>query len=237
MNEGSNLPPHGDVPLPRALGEANALLLSSLAAGNVPCTDDAELYKCISSYRCAIRAVIETLGVDSDPNGSGVAEVAQAHTQPEPRQQPQLKQQPQPQQQQPQQQQQQKQQQPKQQQPTLQSSLQQQQQHPPCTLPPHSAEWSVPPHCVPIHADVTRFDWSALAAASLFDAVLMDPPWQLATANPTRGVALGYSQLTDADIRALPVPRLQPPGGLLFLWVINSKYTFTLDLFQRWGYA
>lgn len=24
---------------------------------------------------------------------------------------------------------------------------------------------------------------------------MMDPPWQLATANPTRGVALGYSQV------------------------------------------
>lgn len=27
---------------------------------------------------------------------------------------------------------------------------------------------------------------------------MMDPPWQLATANPTRGVALGYSQVTPA---------------------------------------
>lgn len=28
-----------------------------------------------------------------------------------------------------------------------------------------------------------------------FDVIMMDPPWQLATANPTRGVALGYSQV------------------------------------------
>lgn len=51
----------------------------------------------------------------------------------------------------------------------------------------------------------------------------------------TAGVALGYSQLTDADITSLPIPKLQE-SGFLFVWVINAKYTFTLDLFQRWGY-
>ena len=64
---------------------------------------------------------------------------------------------------------------------------------------------------------------------------MMDPPWQLATANPTRGVALGYSQLTDADITALPIPALQA-NGFLFIWVINAKYKFALDLFASWGY-
>ena len=49
------------------------------------------------------------------------------------------------------------------------------------------------------------------------------------------GVSLGYSQLTDADIVALPVPELQS-DGFLFIWVINAKYKFTLDLFQHWGY-
>lgn len=63
----------------------------------------------------------------------------------------------------------------------------------------------------------------------------MDPPWQLATANPTRGVALGYSQLTDQDIVNLPVPQLQT-NGFLFVWVINAKYKFTLDLFDKWDY-
>lgn len=42
-------------------------------------------------------------------------------------------------------------------------------------------------------------------------------------------------QLTDAHIAALPVPRLQR-AGLLFVWVINAKYQFTLDLFDQWGY-
>ncbi len=64
----------------------------------------------------------------------------------------------------------------------------------------------------------------------------MDPPWQLATANPTRGVALGYSQLCDQDIANLPIPQLQRQGGFLFVWVINAKYKWTLDQFERWGY-
>eukprot|EP00884_Botryococcus_braunii_P005425 jgi/Botrbrau1/14884/Bobra.0248s0003.1 len=97
-------------------------------------------------------------------------------------------------------------------------------------------EWQVPPHCIPIHANVTTFDWSRLYSVTQFDVIMMDPPWQLATANPTRGVALGYSQLTDTDITALPIPKLQS-DGFLFIWVINAKYKFTLDLFRKWGYT
>ncbi|GIL94910.1 hypothetical protein Vretimale_985, partial [Volvox reticuliferus] len=98
------------------------------------------------------------------------------------------------------------------------------------------SEWQVPPHCVPIHANVTTFDWPSLYQHCQFDVVMMDPPWQLATANPTRGVALGYSQLTDDHIASLPVPQLQRNGGFLFVWVINAKYKWTLDLFDKWGY-
>jgi hypothetical protein len=67
----------------------------------------------------------------------------------------------------------------------------------------------------------------------LFDVIHMDPPWQLATANPTRGVALGYSQLSDRDIKNLPIPSLQK-NGLLFIWVINAKYRLALKLIKHW---
>jgi len=59
------------------------------------------------------------------------------------------------------------------------------------------SEWEVPSECVPIHTNVTLFDWKRLYDVEQFDVIMMDPPWQLATHNPTRGVALGYSQLTD----------------------------------------
>ena len=96
-------------------------------------------------------------------------------------------------------------------------------------------EWMVPPQCIPVHANVTTFDWKPMYEHTKFDVIMMDPPWQLATANPTRGVSLGYSQLTDADIANLPIPELQE-NGFLFVWVINAKYQWCLNQFKKWGY-
>jgi N6-adenosine-specific RNA methylase IME4 len=95
----------------------------------------------------------------------------------------------------------------------------------------------VPSHCVPICADVRTLDWQAVIAASggQFDAILMDPPWKLAGAQPTRGVAIGYSYLSDAAIEDLPV-QLLAREGFLFVWVINSKYAAGIRLMQKWGY-
>jgi len=104
-----------------------------------------------------------------------------------------------------------------------------------------SGGWVVPPYCIPIRADIRKFDFVRLAAVQketsgrLFDVIMMDPPWQLATANPTRGVALGYSQLGDNIISSIPVSVLQD-NGLLFVWVINAKYRLALHLFKVWGY-
>jgi N6-adenosine-specific RNA methylase IME4 len=95
----------------------------------------------------------------------------------------------------------------------------------------------VPAHCVPVCADVRTLDWNALVAASggQFDAIMMDPPWKLAGAQPTRGVAIGYSQLSDVAIEQLPVQMLAREG-FLFMWVINSKYAAGIRLMQKWGY-
>jgi len=68
----------------------------------------------------------------------------------------------------------------------------------------------VPPHCVPIHANVTTYNWDALAAAAQFDVIMMDPPWALATANPSRGVSLGYRSKPCHD--ALRRSFLMPPS-------------------------
>jgi len=101
--------------------------------------------------------------------------------------------------------------------------------------------WVVPKYCVPIRADIRAFPFAELAmkqkelSGRLFDVIMTDPPWQLATANPTRGVALGYSQLSDDIITSLPIQLLQD-NGLLFIWVINAKYRLALQLLQKWGY-
>eukprot|EP00878_Enallax_costatus_P023425 GHUV01024916.1.p1 GENE.GHUV01024916.1~~GHUV01024916.1.p1 ORF type:complete len:309 (+),score=79.08 GHUV01024916.1:252-1178(+) len=206
MMDASEQPDEPSPALAEALTTANTLLTSSLAAGDVPWTHDEQLKERINAYRASIEGLSKQLEQLGDA-ADVEGEQQQQHT------------------------------------------LHTEQ---PTTVPGigqegvdytvgtaddlDPSEWQVPPHCIPIHANVTTFDWSKLHQSTQFDVIMMDPPWQLATANPTRGVALGYSQLTDHDICQLPIPQLQT-AGFLFVWVINSKYKFTLDLFERWGYT
>ena len=69
-----------------------------------------------------------------------------------------------------------------------------------------------------------------------FDVIVMDPPWQLASKAPTRGVALGYSQLPNKEIIDIPIPLIQQ-NGFIFIWVINSRYSFALEMMEHWGYT
>ena len=90
-----------------------------------------------------------------------------------------------------------------------------------------------------------------------FDVIMMDPPWQLASSNPTRGVrirpcavwlarmpsavpsspqvAIGYQQLGDSLINDIPISAVQD-SGLIFMWVINAKYRFAVTMLEKWGY-
>jgi len=101
--------------------------------------------------------------------------------------------------------------------------------------------WMCPKFSVPIRADVRTFDFKALIDAQVrlagkkFDLIMTDPPWQLACANPTRGVAIAYDCLPDLAITQLPIPILQD-NGFLFIWVINSKYRLALQMMEKWGY-
>ncbi|CAG8463927.1 23825_t:CDS:2, partial [Gigaspora rosea] len=90
-------------------------------------------------------------------------------------------------------------------------------------------EFEAPEWCVPIKADVLTFEWDVFAKECQFDVILMDPPWQLATHAPTRG-------LPDICIEELPIPKLQK-NGFLFIWVINNKYSKAFDLMRKWGYC
>ena len=77
------------------------------------------------------------------------------------------------------------------------------------------------------------FDFTDLAeqqkklAGRLFDVITIDPPWQLSSANPTRGVAIAYETLNDRQILDMPFDKIQT-DGFLFIWVINAKYRFAL---------
>ncbi|KAK3812855.1 MAG: MT-A70-domain-containing protein [Benniella sp.] len=96
-------------------------------------------------------------------------------------------------------------------------------------------EFEAPEWCIPIKANVMTYEWDSLAAECQFDVILMDPPWQLATHAPTRGVAIAYQQLPDVCIEELPVPKLSS-DGFIFIWVINNKYAKAFDLMRKWGY-
>ncbi|KAJ1722829.1 hypothetical protein LPJ53_002798 [Coemansia erecta] len=98
------------------------------------------------------------------------------------------------------------------------------------------AEFKAPEWSVPIRANVMNFDWEKLASECQFDAIMMDPPWQLASQAPTRGVAIAYQQLPDVCIESLPIHLLQT-NGFIFIWVINNKYTKAFQLMKEWGYT
>ncbi|KAJ1730358.1 hypothetical protein LPJ72_004515 [Coemansia sp. Benny D160-2] len=97
-------------------------------------------------------------------------------------------------------------------------------------------EFKAPEWSVPIRANVMNFEWERLARACQFDVILMDPPWQLASQAPTRGVAIAYQQLPDVCIESLPIQILQK-SGFIFIWVINNKYTKAFRLMRQWGYT
>jgi N6-adenosine-specific RNA methylase IME4 len=97
-------------------------------------------------------------------------------------------------------------------------------------------EFTAPEWCIPIKANVIDFEWDKLASECQFDAILMDPPWQLATHAPTRGVAIAYQQLPDQFIEELPIEKLQK-NGFIFIWVINNKYVKAFELMKKWGYT
>jgi hypothetical protein len=95
--------------------------------------------------------------------------------------------------------------------------------------------------CVPISADIREFKFKLLAekqaelTGKLFDVIMMDPPWQLSSSQPTRGVAIAYDTLNDNIITDIPVEKLQT-DGFIFIWTINAKFKVTLDLLKQWGY-
>jgi len=95
--------------------------------------------------------------------------------------------------------------------------------------------------CIPITEDVRTFDFTKLAnshkaiTGQLFDVIMMDPPWRIASSSPTRGVTIAYDTLKDKEIKALNIPCLQDVG-FLFIWTVNSKLQFSLLLLEEWGY-
>ena len=88
---------------------------------------------------------------------------------------------------------------------------------------------------IAINADVRYFDWKALGNVQKFDVILMDPPWQIAVANVTRGVNIAYEQLATHDIAKMPLQYIQD-NGFMFMWVIASQLMNGIAMLKNWGY-
>jgi mRNA (2'-O-methyladenosine-N6-)-methyltransferase len=73
-------------------------------------------------------------------------------------------------------------------------------------------------------------------AGQLFDVIVMDPPWQLAFSNPTRGVTIKYQTMSDKQILNMPIHKLQTKGFML-IWIVNSKFYLCLELLKKHGYT
>jgi len=98
-------------------------------------------------------------------------------------------------------------------------------------------------NCIPICADIRSFNFNVLinkqrelTNGKLFDVIMMDPPWQLSSSQPTRGVAIAYDTLSDNIITEIPIENLLN-DGFLFIWTINAKFKTSLDLLKKWGYS
>jgi 16S rRNA G966 N2-methylase RsmD len=67
---------------------------------------------------------------------------------------------------------------------------------------------------IPMSENVTDLEFDRLAQTQkknggrLFDVITCDPPWQLSSANPTRGVAIAYETLNDNQILNIPFNKL-----------------------------
>ncbi|KAL4487546.1 hypothetical protein ABPG72_017335 [Tetrahymena utriculariae] len=99
----------------------------------------------------------------------------------------------------------------------------------------------IPDNSIPICSDVTKLNFQALIdaqmrhAGKMFDVIMMDPPWQLSSSQPSRGVAIAYDSLSDEKIQNMPIQSLQQ-DGFIFVWAINAKYRFTIKMIENWGY-
>jgi len=49
-------------------------------------------------------------------------------------------------------------------------------------------------------------------------------------------VAIAYDTLNDKQVMDIPFNKLQT-DGFLFIWVINAKYRFAIEMMERYGYT
>eukprot|EP00924_Labyrinthula_sp_SR-Ha-C_P011179 snap_masked-scaffold_81-processed-gene-0.30-mRNA-1 protein AED:1.00 eAED:1.00 QI:0/-1/0/0/-1/1/1/0/540 len=65
---------------------------------------------------------------------------------------------------------------------------------------------------------------------SIFQLIVMYPPWEVGSKNPTRGVTLSYPTISLKRFSQLKLPLLNYPfGSHLYIWVTNHSYHCVLN--------
>ncbi|KAH8830672.1 MT-A70-domain-containing protein [Flagelloscypha sp. PMI_526] len=84
--------------------------------------------------------------------------------------------------------------------------------------PPLPPQW--------INCDIRQFEPAVLGK---FHVIMADPPWDI-------HMSLPYGTMTDDEMRAMPIPKMQDEG-LLFLWVTGRAMEVGRECMRVWGYT
>jgi N6-adenosine-specific RNA methylase IME4 len=81
---------------------------------------------------------------------------------------------------------------------------------------------------------------SALPAGP-FGCILADPPWAFRTfggdaMTPHRSTEDHYSTMSLAEMAAIPVAEIAAKDCALFMWVVGSHLTESIELAEAWGF-
>lgn len=78
-----------------------------------------------------------------------------------------------------------------------------------------------------------------------YQIIYADPPWHFPS-NYGKvsksglsgfGAELRYELMTDEELLILPVENLTSNNSALFLWVVNSRLDFGIEVLKRWGFS
>ena len=98
-----------------------------------------------------------------------------------------------------------------------------------------------PYESLPVQVEFMDFAYSAFHQAMtvvfgrLFDVVLLDPPWKLATSTPDRGPSITYPSLRLEDIFTIPLHLLREQG-FVFIRVLNTTESRVVTWLHQNGF-
>ena len=72
-----------------------------------------------------------------------------------------------------------------------------------------------------------------------FRTVVIDPPWayKKRSVDPSHRVALPYPEMSQEEIKALPINDLSGEHSILWLWTTNAFIRDAFDLVDSWGFT